>query len=225
MFIRGYGLVAQQHPELRRAFIRWPVPHLYEHPHSEAGVLIERQWHGEPVVLGAKVRWPESASLEVIDAHLRRFREAPVEAVSPFRQWLRLAGWPAFLRRWALWRTLYWSGGRRARRLGTFVVSSLGSLGVEQFHPVAPLTAYLTFGPIGPSGRATVKIIYDHRVMDGRSVARCLADLEEVLNTQVLEEVLLLGPSAAKQEGLTRVAGAVLDGPEPGRDELVADDR
>ena len=67
--------------------------------------------------------------------------------------------------------TLNLSGFKRAKRLGTFTISSLGNLGVEQHHPISPLTTYLTFGPISASGEVNVKIIYDHRVMDGRTVA------------------------------------------------------
>ena len=51
-------------------------------------------------------------------------------------------------------------------------------------------TNYLTFGPISTAGRVDIKVIYDHRVMDGRTVARVLNDIEETLNTQVLEELL-----------------------------------
>ena len=35
----------------------------------------------------------------------------------------------------------------------------------------------------------TLKVIYDHRVMDGRTVARILVRLEEVLQGAILDEV------------------------------------
>src|SRR5262249_12829799 len=113
-----------------------------------------------------------------------------------FRQWLRLGRMPGFLRSILFWIGLNGSGFRRAKRFGTFAISSLGNLGIEQYHPISPLTTYLTFGPIAPTGDVTVKIIYDHRVMDGRCVARCLNDLEEVLNTHMLEELkkMTMGP-------------------------------
>src|SRR5262249_14508711 len=63
IFMRAYALVAQRHPELRRALIPWPWQHFYEHPISEAAVLIEREWQGEQVVLGAKIREPESKTV------------------------------------------------------------------------------------------------------------------------------------------------------------------
>jgi hypothetical protein len=52
------------------------------------------------------------------------------------------------------------------------------------------LTTTLTYGPIDPAtGRVTVKIIYDHRVLDGAYVARRLRDIEEVLNGAILAEL------------------------------------
>jgi pyruvate/2-oxoglutarate dehydrogenase complex dihydrolipoamide acyltransferase (E2) component len=81
--------------------------------------------------------------------------------------------------------------------MGTFVISSLGNYGVEQMHPLTALTTYFTFGPISPAGEVTLKVIYDHRVMDGRAVARVLVRLEEVLNGAVLDELRGLAFAAA----------------------------
>jgi hypothetical protein len=197
VFMKAYGLVARSHPELRRALIPWPWPHLYEHPISECGILVEREWQGETVVLGAKVREPEAIDLTVLDGYLRRFKEAPVESISAYRQILRLGRLPGLLRRFTLWHSLYLSGYTRAKRFGTFMISSLGSLGIEQFHPLTPLTTYFTFGPISATGDVVVKVIYDHRVLDGGCVARCLNDLEKVLNCDLLAELRSLRRSAA----------------------------
>jgi hypothetical protein len=189
IFMKAYGLVAQSYAELRRAFIPWPRPHLYEHPHSECALLVERVWQGEQVVLAGKVRAPEKQPLELIGSYLRYLNEAEVPKVSAFRQLLRLGRLPGPLRRFAFWRIVNLSGYRRAKRLGTFVLSSLGNYGVEQHHPLSPLTTYLTFGPISLDGNVTVKIIYDHRVMDGRTVARCLVDLETTLRDDLVREL------------------------------------
>src|SRR5262249_23944394 len=146
----------------------------------------ERAWQGEQVVLAAKIRAPENSTLAALDGHLRYFKEAPVLEVSSFRQLLRLGRLPGFIRRFTFWHSLYLSGFKRAKRLGTFMISSLGSLDVEQHHPLTPLTTYFTFGPISPEGEVTAKIIYDHRVLHGRCVARCLQTLDEVLRTTLL---------------------------------------
>ena len=40
--MRAYGLVGREHPSLRRAYLPYPWPHLYEHPQTECAFLIER---------------------------------------------------------------------------------------------------------------------------------------------------------------------------------------
>jgi hypothetical protein len=42
---------------------------------------------------------------------------------------------------------------------------------------------------IGPDGGLDVRIIYDHRVMDGTTVARALGDLERVLRHEIVAEL------------------------------------
>ena len=38
-------------------------------------------------------------------------------------------------------------------------------------------------------GDLDVRIIYDHRVMDGATIARALGRMEEILNSVILDEV------------------------------------
>lgn len=189
VFMKAYALVGRSIPELRRAYIPYPYARLYEHPHTSCAILIERQWQAEPTVLAAKVRVPESMSLDMLDLRLKSFREEDVWKVPAFRQLLRMGRLPWLLRRFVFWSTLYWSGYKRAKRFGTCMISSLGAMGVEQGHPLTPLTTYFTFGPIGSDGEVTAKIVYDHRVMDGRTVARALVHLEEVLKTAIFQEI------------------------------------
>jgi hypothetical protein len=197
IFLRAYGLLSARHAVLRRAYIRWPIPHLYEHPVSECSVIVEREWRGEAVTLGAKIRRPELTPVHVISEHLRRYREAPVEAISAFRQILRLGRLPWPVRRFGFWLTLNWCGAKRAKRFGTFMASSLGTLGVHQEHSVAPLTTYFSFGPIARDGTVRARIVYDHRVTDGRTIGRCFVDLQSVLDQELLSEVRGLARRAA----------------------------
>jgi pyruvate/2-oxoglutarate dehydrogenase complex dihydrolipoamide acyltransferase (E2) component len=189
IIIRAYGLLSKQHPELRQTLMRWPYTHLYEHPHSECAVLVEREVQGEMAVLVGKIRAPEDNTIAVINGHLRRFKEAPVLEIRNFQQMLRIGRMPGFLRRFVFWHTLYLSGQRRAKRFGTFAISSLGNMGVEQLTVLTPLTTYLTFGPVSANGAVRANIIYDHRVMDGRTVARCLVDLEKIMQKEILGEL------------------------------------
>src|SRR5947209_1714338 len=43
LFTKAYVMVAKARPELRRAYLSFPWPHLYEHSISVASVAIERQ--------------------------------------------------------------------------------------------------------------------------------------------------------------------------------------
>jgi len=197
LFLHGFGLVAQRFPELRRAYIPLPWPHLYEHPHSVGAVVVEREWDGEPALLAAKLRSPEGASLRGIQDSLQRFKDSPLREVSCFRQLMRLGRLPAFLRRFIFWQSIHWSGAKKAKRFGTFLVSSYGSLGAEQMHPISVLTTVLTFGPISANSNVVVKFVYDHRVTDGRVIARALGELERVLNDEVAMKLTQLSRAAA----------------------------
>jgi hypothetical protein len=192
LFTKAYAMVAAQRPELRRAYLSFPWPHLYEHPLSIASVAIERPLREELAVFFTQIRGPEEHSPDQIDAHLKDCKERPVESIGTFRRALRWTRFPRPIRRLLWWVGLNVSGYRRARNLGTFGVSVYSGLGAEALHPLSPLTTTLNYGVIAEDGTVDVRIVYDHRVMDGATIARALADLEEVL-TQQLPRLLLKG--------------------------------
>jgi hypothetical protein len=188
LFTKAYALVARDFPELRRAYLSYPVPRLYQHPVSIASVAVEREYQGEHGVFFGYLPNPESLRLEEVDAALRTFQQSPVPEVFGFT--LRFYRLPCLLRRLAWWYILNVRGARKAQFLGTFGVSVYSHLGAESLHPLSPLTTTLNYGVIGEDGAVTVRVVYDHRVLDGATVARALARLEEVLNQEVLREVL-----------------------------------
>ncbi len=117
LFAKAYGLAARRHVHLRRNWLTFPWARIYEHPHSECVVLVERDWQGEEIVLGAKVRAPEDAAVAEIDRHIRRFRSEPVASISPFRQMLRIARYPALIRRLIFWSSLNCSGSQAVQTI------------------------------------------------------------------------------------------------------------
>jgi hypothetical protein len=185
LFTKAYALVAAQRPDLRRAYLSFPRPHLYEHPVSIASVAVERRLGDEHAVFFTQIREPEEHTPDQLDAHLKECKEQPVEAIGTFRRALRWSRFPRPVRRLVWWVGLNMSGYRRARNFGTFGVSVYSGLGAEALHPLSPLTTTLNYGIIGEDGTVDVRIIYDHRVMDGSTVARALVELEEVLNEQL----------------------------------------
>jgi hypothetical protein len=196
LFVRAYALVAREVPELRRYYLAFPRPHLYEFPYSIASVAVERQWQGEPAVFFGHLRSPEAQTVTDLDRFLRAFKEQPIEKFGLFRRALQIARYPRPLRRLAWWYGLNVNGKKRGKRLGTFGLSVYSGLGSESLHPLSPLTTTLNYGVI-EDGRVTVRVIYDHRVMDGSTVARAQARLEEVMNGAIVQELRVLSTRAA----------------------------
>jgi hypothetical protein len=54
LFMKAYAMVAAVTPELRRAFIRWPWPHLCEYPVNVGMLAVNRQLAGEDRVCWAR---------------------------------------------------------------------------------------------------------------------------------------------------------------------------
>ena len=101
-------------------------------------------------------------------------------------------------RRLALWWILNARGSRKGQFLGTFGMTVYSSLGAEGLHPLSPLTTTLNYGVIGPDGSVPVRIIYDHRALDGATVARALGCLQDVLEGPIAEELAdLMSPAPA----------------------------
>jgi len=197
IFAKAYAIVAAAYPELRRAYLPFPWPHLYEHPVSVASIAIERRFGDEDAVFFAHLRKPEEWSLTELDSKLRQFKEQPIEQVASFRRALLISRFPWPLRR-LLWRIgLSVLGRKRVHFFGTFGMSVYASLGAASLHPLSPLTSTLNYGVIASDGSVDVRIIYDHRVLDGATVARALADLERVLSCEILNELRYLRSAAA----------------------------
>src|SRR5262245_58020415 len=189
VFAKAFALVATEVPELRRAFCKFPRPHLYEYPTSVAAITVERDYRGEKAVFTVRVKDPVRRSVGEIAEIIRVGTTAPIEEVKDFRRSLRVSGLPRPLRRLVWWIGLN-VGRQRANYFGTFGVSVYSALGAESLHPLTPLTSTLNYGIFSPDGSLDVRLIYDHRVMDGATVARALARLEVVLNTSIRDELL-----------------------------------
>lgn len=190
LFLKGYGRMALEVPQFRRAYMSFPYARLYEHPSSIASVAFERCYETEEAVFFGHVRSPESQTLVALDEALRRYKEAPLEEIGLFRRAILVSRFPWPLRRFFWWLGLNQSGYKRAKRMGTFGLSVYSGLGSESLHPLSPLTSTLNYGVIGEDGEVMVRIVYDHRVMDGATVARALALLEEILNYDIRAELL-----------------------------------
>ncbi len=190
LFMKAYALVGADHPPLRRALLQFPWARLYQHPWMNCALAIERSYQGEPGVFVGTFRAPEQQTITQLQDALIWYKRQPLETVGVYRQALRVSKAPWVIRHLLWWSTLNVSGFKRAKRFGTFGLTSYGALGAESLHPISPLTTTLTFGPINRDGDVVVKLIYDHRVLDGAYIARRLRDIEAALQGPILAELL-----------------------------------
>ena len=188
VFAKAFAFVAAGRPELRRAYLPLPWPHLYEHPTSVAAIAVERRHEDEDAVFFARLRSPEQKGLLELDARLRRCKEEGLERLGAFRRSLRVSRLPRPVRR-LLWATALVRGRWRARHLGTFGVTAVAGLGAALPRLLSPLTITLHYGVIDADGAVDVCLTFDQRVLDAATAARALEELERVLNGEIVAEV------------------------------------
>jgi hypothetical protein len=189
IFVKGYALLAREVPELRRAYVKFPWPHFYEYPVSVASIAHEREFEGERAVLLSRIKGPERCSIAELHASIHQARSRPVMEIKEFRRALNMARVPMPIRRPLMWLGLN-IARQRANFFGTFQFSVYSGLGAESLNPLTPLTTFLNYGPIGEDGSVSVRILYDHRVMDGADVARALHRFEGIMNGEIADEVM-----------------------------------
>jgi len=195
IFVKAYALTAQQHRPLRQAYVRWPWPHLVEEKNSTAMVVVNRQYLDEDRICWGKLRTPELRPLAGLQADLDAYQSEPVETI--FYRQVIFSKLPMPARRLINWWNLNLAGDRRAKRLGTYTMSTLaGEDVVNRMHQTF-LTTSLTYGPLDESGRALVTLLCDHRVVDGIVAARALTDLEAALHGPIVAELKTMQTSRA----------------------------
>ena len=194
LFLKGYALLSAETSELRRAYVKLPWPQLYEYPVSVASIAHERDYDGEQAVLLSRIKGPENRPIGELEASMKEARTRPVLEVKEFRRALKIARLPGLVRWPMMWLGLN-IGRQRPNYFGTFQLSVYSGLGAESLNPLTPLTTIFNYGLIGEDGSVTVRIHYDHRVMDGANVARALARFEAILNGPIADEVRGLAQS------------------------------
>jgi hypothetical protein len=196
LFLKGYALLARETPDLRRAYVKFPRPQLYEYPVSVASIAHEREYDGERVVLLSTIKCPERSSVAELEALIHAARTLPIPEIKEFRRALKIAHAPGPVRWLLMWFGLNMAR-KRAHYFGTFQLSVYSGLGAESLNPLTPLTTLLNYGPISEDGSVNVRIHYDHRVMDGANVARALERFEQILNNEVASELTSLAQTGA----------------------------
>ena len=155
IFLRAYSLLATRTPELRQTYMPWPWPHIYQHPQTVCMMAVERQYMGHERLFFGLYRTPEERSLAQLQQRLEVFKDQPVDQVQEFKWQRCLAACPWPLRRLVWWLALNVSGVVRVRHLGTFGVTTVGSLGAISIHAPCLQTTMLSHGRPLPGGPGT----------------------------------------------------------------------
>lgn len=189
LFAKAFAILGHEYPELRRSYVKFPWPRLYEHPHNIVSLNVERETATESIVLYCLIRSPENRTIREIDEIVRKHKEEPLESLRGYRRSVNMSRVPWPFRRIFWWMALNLFGRRRCHNFGTFGISSVGAQGAGLLHLTPILTSTLHFGLFDENHRMDVRFSWDHRVMDGGFVARVLRDLESILNREIANEL------------------------------------
>ena len=198
LFFKAYAIVAAQRPVLRRLYVPCPWPRLYEHPENVGSVVISRQLEGEDALFYLPIVTPEKMPLVEIDRLLKEARERPIDEIPAFRRQLCFARMPGPIRRLLYSFAMNWTGYQRVRHLGTFGMSVLASMGIANISTWVPWSTMIHYTPFDETGSMFLRIAIDHRVLDGLEVAYALREMEQALNSVILDEVRQMGNATSK---------------------------
>ena len=194
---KAFALASRDHPEMRRAYFDFPWGHIGEYEYPIASVIVDRHVGGEDRVFLAPLVNPANQSLAALDAHLRRYKEEPVENIREFRDAMTFGRLPRPVRRLLWWVSLHVLPRRRARHFGTFGVTTMSPFGGRTLQVPTIWGAFLHYGAISPTGEVPVGLAFDHRVMDGAVVGYTLLEMEQALHHEIVAELRTMRAAAA----------------------------
>jgi hypothetical protein len=196
MMTKAFALAANRHPEMRQVYLGFPWAHLCQYESQVATIAVSRRVGDEDIVFLAPLIRPEEQSLSSLDAQIKRYKQAPVEDISPFRMALRVARMPRLVRRFLWWLSMNIPGSR-VRRFGTFMISTVGPFGAKALTMPTFGNPLVHYGALSESGEMPVALVIDHRIMDGAVAGYTLMEMEQALHHEIRNE--LLSMAQAKQ--------------------------
>ena len=199
LLMKAYAQVAIARPELRQLYVRWPWPHLYQHPQNVCLMTFSREYQGENRLFFGRFNAPEEETLLDLQKRYDEYRDGPVESVKQFRHQIRFAKTPLLLRRmaWFLMREVWVR--KAASHMGTFGMSISCFREAYGTSLVSPNTTSLGVDVISRGGISKTLLTFDHRILDGQPVINILQELGQQLRGTILEELKGLVPSVQKE--------------------------
>jgi len=189
IFTKSFGIVSARFPELRRSYLNFPFARLYEHPQSVAALVVGRDFQGEDAVFLGLMQAPETLSLPEIQRRVRQLKESPIKEMGSYRRLIRTTKFPWPIRRMLWWYGLCVSGKQKSTNFGTYSVNSVRTMGIRMIQFLVPITSTLYYSSPGADGELNIQMAFDHRVFDALTAGRALAELEKVLNNEMVAEI------------------------------------
>ena len=187
IMIKAFGIVSREFPVLRQTYMGGPFSTIYQHDCSIASLAIQREHDGVPWLFFARFVAPEEETLMSLQDRLKKFIDKPVK--ESFGDQMRVASFPAPIRKLIWWSRMSFSGKKRVKRMGTFGLTTLAAKNTTIQKPLSPLPYLLTYGPFDKDDRINITLSYDHRLLDGAQIAQILERLEKVLSTDLAHEL------------------------------------
>ena len=207
MMMKAYGIVAARNPILRRMYVGFPWPHLYEHDQSVCMLTVARHFRGEERLFFARFGQPNLQSLVQLQTQYEHFRRAPVESIPQFRHQIRFAAAPWILRKLGWWTLFNLWPQKRATHAGTFGMSlSKYKEAIGSFH-LGPCTSILGIDGHPRRGQSRILLTFDHRVIDGKPATDVLEDLKRALQTAITHETKRILRNSGQDPDVIRQGG------------------
>jgi hypothetical protein len=186
VFVKAYAMVANEIPDLRRAYLGLPRPHFYEYPTSIAMFVLDREHEGDKFHFNYTIKNPAALPLAEIDRLITHALKQPIDQVREYRRAVIVARLPTPLRRFLMWLG-YNIGRQRPKYFGTFAVTTHTEGRLSGL--LCAWTTRLSYGRLADDGTMDVRVAVDHRVIDGPTGERALLRLEAILNGPIAEEL------------------------------------
>lgn len=189
---KAFSIVARDEPWLRTFYLKWPWQRFYEMPESIGMIAVIHEGYDKEVPIMVKINAPDEFSLENLDALIQHGKTAPLDELDLLKRSLRVTRLPLPLRRLA-WAISLNSGRLRANNFGTFWITSIASLGSETVVARMPGPNLMSYGMVRPDHNMELLLHWDHNLYNGIVATRVLQRLEDVLNTDIADELLKSG--------------------------------
>ncbi|MGC0421381.1 2-oxo acid dehydrogenase subunit E2 [Embleya sp. AB8] len=211
--LHGAARVLADHPEANAAARGKAVPRVRRYASVHGKLTLDKTLGGRRVVLSAVLPDLDRASLAEIQRQVWHYADGDPAQLPEFAPLARLHRLPKALGAFAFGRAVR-PLGNRARRFGTFAVTSLGHRAVDGFHSVGGTTVTLGVGriverPVVRDGEIVIapilrlNLAFDHRVIDGAEAADVLTEIK-----RALEEFAAPGPVVAASAAVSAAVSA-----------------